>query len=177
MTDGSAWLSSAPRRSSMIRRPSSFTQFTPSFETACPILYVRPGAASAEHFFHPVPQLVQRKYYMLVEAPELAQLDDRVPRYGDDLAHGLMHVDKGDMAQIFSIGLVHRPGRKIDPDEIVEDERLRGLRKLGAAVGQVEFRGIENFPDLLPFHGGTGPHPRLEFLPVERDQTPAFPPG
>jgi hypothetical protein len=78
-------------------------------------------------------------------------------RNSDDLAHVLLHVDEGNMAQVLAVGLVQRSSGKKDSNEIAAHQRLRRLCELGAAIRQAKSRGIEDPPKLPPFHGsGSG---------------------
>jgi len=87
---------------------------------------------------------------VFVEAPEATKWQDGTVSNSNHVAKILTQVDERDIAQVFSIALIQLPSREVDPDEIVEYQRVGRLRKLLATIGKCVLRGIEQLSKLVP---------------------------
>jgi hypothetical protein len=99
---------------------------------------------------------VHREDPVFIKTPRLAQFDDRLRRHREDVAKILPHIDEGNVAQVLAVVRIEGPSGKIDPREVIEKNHLRRLGELPAVIGQAEFGGIEDFPELPPFQHSRG---------------------
>jgi hypothetical protein len=90
-----------------------------------------------------MPYDVKRKDSVLIEAAQSAERHDLAVGDAQDRAEIVGDIDIGDLAEELA-ARVTRAGGEIDPDEIIEHQRLRRLREAGAADREAMFGGIED---------------------------------
>ena len=71
-----------------------------------------------------MPKNVHRENAVLVEAPELTQLDDGMVAHASDFAEVLRELREADVAQVLAVARIALSRGEIDPHEMVEDQRL-----------------------------------------------------
>ncbi len=113
-----------------------------------------------------VTQYAERKYAVFVEAAEATERQNRLVGHADHVPQVPLHVDEGDVTQILAVCRINCARREIDPDKVIEDERLRRLSELNTALRERVPGRIEDSAEFSPRGHG---HSLIE-SPVEHGQ-------